>query len=330
MSREVDDKHEAAFALTGQGTVALAEDRIADARRAFEEARKIRTTIGEAGAAEQSRIDLARVALAEEDFSAAQALASAAAAELEKQKIPDDQAVAFAVLARSFAAAGRRADAEQGPREGASARGEEPARRHAAGGAAGRPRPCAGRRATRPEPRRRCARPPRARGRRASSRGRSRRASLEGQILAAGGAKEPARALLARGREGRRGARVPPDRPQGRRGARRMKDLLAWCRERQEAMTGVSLGARRDRVALDGCRGGRRARAPHRRGALASRLPGGAVAGRRSGSDPASASRSAEDRFSSAISTRSGTSARSPAAPSASRATASTVRAPTT
>ena len=113
MSREVDDKHEAAFALTGQGTVALAEDRIADARRAFEEARQIRTTIGEAGAAEQSRIDLARVALAEEDFSAAQALASAAAAELEKQKIPDDQAVALAVLARSFAAAGRRADAEK-------------------------------------------------------------------------------------------------------------------------------------------------------------------------------------------------------------------------
>jgi eukaryotic-like serine/threonine-protein kinase len=113
ISREVDDKHEAAFALSGQGTVALAEDRIADARRAFDEARQIRTTIGEAGAAEQSRIDLARVALAEEDFAAAQALAGAAATELEKQKIPDDQAVALAVLARALAAGGKRGDAER-------------------------------------------------------------------------------------------------------------------------------------------------------------------------------------------------------------------------
>jgi tetratricopeptide (TPR) repeat protein len=113
ISREVNDRHEEAFALTGQGTVALAEDRIGDARRAFEEARQIRATIGEAGAAEQSRIDLARVALAEEDFAAAQALAAAAAAELEKQKIPDDQAVALAVLARALAAGGKRAEAER-------------------------------------------------------------------------------------------------------------------------------------------------------------------------------------------------------------------------
>jgi tetratricopeptide (TPR) repeat protein/tRNA A-37 threonylcarbamoyl transferase component Bud32/TolB-like protein len=112
ISREVDDRHEEAFALTGQGTVALAEDRIADSRHAFEEARQIRTTIGEAGAAEQSRTDLARVALAEEDFAAAQALAAAASAELEKQRIHDDQVAALAVLARALAAGGKRGEAE--------------------------------------------------------------------------------------------------------------------------------------------------------------------------------------------------------------------------
>ena len=112
-TREVDDKHEEAFALTGLGVVALAEDRAADARRAFEDARQIRTTIGEAGAAEQSRTDLARVALAEKDFAGATALAQAAAAELEKQNSPGDQAVALALLARAQIGAGRRADAER-------------------------------------------------------------------------------------------------------------------------------------------------------------------------------------------------------------------------
>jgi eukaryotic-like serine/threonine-protein kinase len=113
MSREVDDKHEAAFALTGQGTVALAEDRLADSRNLFDEARKIRVTIGETAAAEQSRVDLARVALAEGDLKQVQALAGAAAEDLEKQKMPDDQASALAVLARGFVAAGRLADAQK-------------------------------------------------------------------------------------------------------------------------------------------------------------------------------------------------------------------------
>ena len=113
MSREVDDKHEAAFALTGQGTVALAEDRPADSRNLYEEARKIRTTIGETAAAEQNRVDLARVALAEGDLAQVQALAGAAAEEFGKQKMPDDQASALAVLTRGLVAAGRRADAEK-------------------------------------------------------------------------------------------------------------------------------------------------------------------------------------------------------------------------
>ena len=42
-----------------------------------------------------------------------QALAGAAAEEFEKQKMPDDQASALAVLARGLVAAGRRADAEK-------------------------------------------------------------------------------------------------------------------------------------------------------------------------------------------------------------------------
>jgi len=113
ISREVDDKHEAAFALTGLGFVALAEDRIADAKRSFDEARKIRVAIGETGAAEQSRVDLARAALAEGDFGQVQALAGAAAQDLEKQKMPDDEAAALAVLGHGFVAAGRRADAEK-------------------------------------------------------------------------------------------------------------------------------------------------------------------------------------------------------------------------
>ena len=69
--------------------------------------------IGETGAAEQSRVDLARAALAEGDFGQVQALAGAAAQDLEKQKMPDDEAAALAVLGHGFVAAGRRADAEK-------------------------------------------------------------------------------------------------------------------------------------------------------------------------------------------------------------------------
>jgi eukaryotic-like serine/threonine-protein kinase len=113
ISREVDDKHETAFALTGLGIIALAEDRIADAKRSFDEAQKIRVAIGETGAVEQSRVDLARAALAEGDFAQVQALAGAAAQDLEKQKMLDDEAAALAVLGRGFVAAGRRGDAEK-------------------------------------------------------------------------------------------------------------------------------------------------------------------------------------------------------------------------
>ena len=113
LSREADDKHEAAYALTGLGNVALAEDRVADASHFFDEARKIRTAIGEASAAEQSRVDLARAALAEKNYQQVEAFAGAAAAEFEKQKLADDQAVALSVLARGRTAAGRRGDAEK-------------------------------------------------------------------------------------------------------------------------------------------------------------------------------------------------------------------------
>jgi tRNA A-37 threonylcarbamoyl transferase component Bud32/TolB-like protein len=113
ITREVDDKHEAAYALTGLGLVAQYEDRAADARKAFEEAREIRTAIGEAGAAEQSRIDLARLALDEGDLAEARTVAAAAAGDLARQKMPDDEAVALAVLARALTADGRKADAER-------------------------------------------------------------------------------------------------------------------------------------------------------------------------------------------------------------------------
>ena len=113
LSKETDDKHEAAYALTGLGTIALAEDRIADAKHFYDEARKIRTAIGESSAAEQSRVDLARAALAGKEYAPVEALAAGAAAEFEKQKLADDQAVALAVLSRGLTAAGRRGDAEK-------------------------------------------------------------------------------------------------------------------------------------------------------------------------------------------------------------------------
>jgi tetratricopeptide (TPR) repeat protein/tRNA A-37 threonylcarbamoyl transferase component Bud32 len=109
--RESNDKHETGYALTYLGTVASAEDRMPDARQNFEEALKIRTDIGEPAAAEQSRGDLARLALAEGDFARARDLARAAADSLARQKIGDDEAVALSILVRALAGEGRLDDA---------------------------------------------------------------------------------------------------------------------------------------------------------------------------------------------------------------------------
>jgi eukaryotic-like serine/threonine-protein kinase len=111
--RESDDKHESAYALTYLAVVALAEDRAADARKGFEEALKIRTDIGEQAAASQSRIDLARLALAQGQLPQSAALARAASDELGRQKMPDDEAAALAVLARTLSAAGRKDEADR-------------------------------------------------------------------------------------------------------------------------------------------------------------------------------------------------------------------------
>ncbi len=110
-AREAHDRHQEAFVLSASGAIDLASDRLADARRNFEEALKIRTEIGEQGAASQSRYDLARVALAEGKPAEAQAGARRAAAELQAQKLPDDEAAALALEARAALAAGRAAEA---------------------------------------------------------------------------------------------------------------------------------------------------------------------------------------------------------------------------
>ena len=93
--------------------MALAEDRADDARKGYEEALKIRTDIGESGAAEQSRIDLARLALFEGDFPKSVELARAAADELRRQKLADDEAAALAILVRALTAAGRKDEADR-------------------------------------------------------------------------------------------------------------------------------------------------------------------------------------------------------------------------
>jgi Tfp pilus assembly protein PilF/tRNA A-37 threonylcarbamoyl transferase component Bud32/TolB-like protein len=111
--RESDDKHESAYALTYLGVVAAAQDRAPEARKSFEEALKIRTDIGEPAAAEQSRTDLARLALAEGDFPKARELARAAADELGRQKIADDEAAALAILVRALAAERREDEADR-------------------------------------------------------------------------------------------------------------------------------------------------------------------------------------------------------------------------
>ncbi len=111
--RDSDDKHESAYVLTYLGAVAAAEDRAPDARKSFDEALKIRTDLGEPAAAEQSRVDLARLALAQGDPAQARELARAAADELGRQKISDDEAAALAILVRALSAEGRRDDADR-------------------------------------------------------------------------------------------------------------------------------------------------------------------------------------------------------------------------
>jgi len=111
--REARDRHQEAFVLSGLGSIDLAEDKIADAAGNFERALRIRSEIGEKGAAAQSRYDLARVALAKGDAKAARDGARQAADELRAQKLPDDEALALSLAARAALEAGTAPDAAE-------------------------------------------------------------------------------------------------------------------------------------------------------------------------------------------------------------------------
>jgi tetratricopeptide (TPR) repeat protein/tRNA A-37 threonylcarbamoyl transferase component Bud32 len=111
--REGGDRHEEAYILSGLASLAVEEDRLRDAQRGFREAFRIREEIGEKGAAEQSRLDLARVTLEEGKTAEAGEAARMVAEELARQKLPDDEAVALALLGRARLAEGRLADARR-------------------------------------------------------------------------------------------------------------------------------------------------------------------------------------------------------------------------
>ncbi|HEX3126746.1 MAG TPA: tetratricopeptide repeat protein, partial [Thermoanaerobaculia bacterium] len=99
--RETGSQSSMAYALFGLGEVLAREGKTDEAKKKHEEALALRERLGEKGTAAESRLALATLALDSGDTVTAGQLATAAAAELERQGATDGQALALAVMAQS-------------------------------------------------------------------------------------------------------------------------------------------------------------------------------------------------------------------------------------
>ncbi|HEY6251384.1 MAG TPA: tetratricopeptide repeat protein [Candidatus Angelobacter sp.] len=95
------DPHSASGAILELGQVQLAQDDLAAAHKSQERALAMREKLGERGAIAESRLALASVLLEEGKAAEAEANASAAATEFQAEKVPDLEAIAYALVSRS-------------------------------------------------------------------------------------------------------------------------------------------------------------------------------------------------------------------------------------
>ena len=93
---------ESTAAMLGLGEVQLAQGDLAGARKTQEEAFAQRQKLGEKGSIAESQLALAVISLEEGRAADAEATVRAAAAEFNEEKVPDLEALAYAVLARAL------------------------------------------------------------------------------------------------------------------------------------------------------------------------------------------------------------------------------------
>jgi len=120
--------HESSAALLGLGQVELAQGDLITARKTLEEALARRQKLGEKGSIAESRLALAELSLEEGRASDAETAANDVALEFQREKVPEMEATAYALLARAQVEEGKY-DAAQHAVERAtllSTKGQEP------------------------------------------------------------------------------------------------------------------------------------------------------------------------------------------------------------
>jgi hypothetical protein len=122
MKRKVGDRSSVASALYGLGRVALAEREYEQARRSFEESFVLRHEIGERIQEGLSRLGIAELAIYEQRAGAGELLAKQAVEEYERQRLPEKQAWAHAVLAQTLIAEGKVSEAQVSVRRASALR----------------------------------------------------------------------------------------------------------------------------------------------------------------------------------------------------------------
>jgi hypothetical protein len=111
--RDVGEQRGMGYVQSGLGRVSLAQGRFADARTHHDAALAIRTQIGDPGTMAESRVLLAELAIEEGRARDAETLARSAAEQFAKERILDQAATAYAVLARARLAQNNHAAARQ-------------------------------------------------------------------------------------------------------------------------------------------------------------------------------------------------------------------------
>jgi tetratricopeptide (TPR) repeat protein len=129
LSAESGDKENIGTAALSMGQVQREQSDLAGAHRSYDQSLAVRTEIGDNAGVAETRISIADLDNAEGNFSDGRALAAQAAAEANREKAPDLEAGAIAVLAQSSLGLGKISDAQSALAK-ASAIAKKSAERH--------------------------------------------------------------------------------------------------------------------------------------------------------------------------------------------------------
>lgn len=129
------DPHSSSQAMIGLGEVQLTRGNVDGARKTQEQALAIRQKLGEKQSISESQLALAEISLEEGHAADAGLVARETAKEFRSENVPDLEAAAYAVLARSLLEQGKTEDAENAVRLAASssAKSQQPSVRIAVG-----------------------------------------------------------------------------------------------------------------------------------------------------------------------------------------------------